>query len=103
MDVRNGEKNVKLFVPLKFQISIQGGNEMNCRIEKMDSFKIIGFKKQFNGETSYQEIPKYWDEVTETHGKRMFILNCGKLLTLNGIVLMEFLEPLICLARFGFR
>lgn len=73
MDVRNGEKNVKVFVPLKFQISIQGGNEMNCRIEKMDSFKIIGFKKQFNGETSYQEIPKYWDEVTETHAKRMFV------------------------------
>lgn len=61
----------------------------------MDSFKIIGFKKQFNSETSYQEIPKYWDEVTETDAKRMRILNCGKLLILNGIVLMDFLEHLI--------
>jgi len=72
MEARAGSKTIKVFVPLHFQISIQGGNEMNCRIEKMDSFKVIGFKHQFNIETSYTEIPKYWDEMNNSYGKKLW-------------------------------
>lgn len=36
---------------------------MDYKIEKMNSLKFIGVMKEFNNETAYQEVPKYWDEV----------------------------------------
>ena len=37
---------------------------LNYRIVEKAPFTIVGIKKRFNAETSYQEIPKYWDEWT---------------------------------------
>lgn len=72
LDVRAKSKKIKVFAPLQFQISISGGNKMNCKIEKMDAFKIIGFKRQFNMETSFREIPKFWDEVFGDYQKKFY-------------------------------
>lgn len=72
MEVRNKLRNIKIFIPLKIQISIQGGNKMNYRIEKMTNFKIIGFKRKFNMETSLSEIPKFWDEVFGSYAKKLY-------------------------------
>lgn len=36
---------------------------MDYKIEKMDGFELIGFIREFQHETSYGEIPKFWDEV----------------------------------------
>ena len=55
--------NVKVFLPLKITIDIKGGNEMNYTIEKKEKMQFIGFVKEFDTQTSYQEIPKFWDEV----------------------------------------
>ncbi len=68
VEVRNKKSNITVFLPIQFHFSIQGGNEMNCRIEKMESFKIVGFKRQFNVATSYKEIPEYWGEIFSTYG-----------------------------------
>ena len=40
---------------------------MDIKIEKENAFSIIVKTKQFNEETSFDEVPKYWDEYYE-HG-----------------------------------
>lgn len=51
------------FLPVKINITIQGGDKMNYKIQSMKNFKVIGFQKNFDSETSYAEIPKFWGEV----------------------------------------
>ena len=48
---------------------------MDYRIAPMFPFKVIGFQKVFDMETSYQEIPKYWDEICETYAKNVYAGN----------------------------
>lgn len=35
---------------------------MDYLVEKEESFKVIGFEKEFSTEDLYRQIPKYWDE-----------------------------------------
>lgn len=61
-------KVYQIFLPLKIKIEILGGKQMeNLKIEKMNSFKVIGLKRKFSFETSYTDIPKFWDEVLEKY------------------------------------
>ncbi len=55
--------NIKVFLPLKITINIQGGNNMDYVVEKMKNFKVIGFEREFTFDSAYQEIPKFWDEI----------------------------------------
>ena len=64
--VREGAP-IKPFLPLKVEISIHGGNQMDYKIKKMTGFKVIGFARVFAGETSYVEIPKFWDEIRDKY------------------------------------
>ena len=43
----------------------KGVINMDIKIEKEDAFSIIVKTKQFNEETSFDEVPKYWDEYYE--------------------------------------
>lgn len=36
---------------------------MEYKIEILENFKVIGFLKEFPSDSSFKEIPKYWDEV----------------------------------------
>jgi hypothetical protein len=61
-------KKVKVFLPLKVKIEIYGGHKVkelqeNLKIEKLPTFKVIGFARTFDFETAYLEIPKFWNEV----------------------------------------
>ena len=38
---------------------------MDYRIVEKAAFTVVGFGKRFNGETSYTDIPKFWDEHYE--------------------------------------
>ncbi len=69
--VRHGA-GIKPFLPLAVEISIHGGNQMDYRIKPMDGFKVIGFSRIFEGETSYVEIPKYWDEIGEKYAGKVW-------------------------------
>lgn len=61
--LRRDHSRIKTFLPLKIKVTIQGGNDMNFTVEKMDGFKVIGFERAFSFENSYEEIPKFWDEL----------------------------------------
>ena len=71
--VREGAPT-RTFLPLTIQITIQGGNQMDCKITPMFPFKVIGFQKEFDYETAYAEIPRFWDEISSsaTTGRRTF-------------------------------
>lgn len=60
-------QKIKVFLPLTISISIQGGTNMDYAVEKMDKMTVIGFDKRFSFESSYQDIPKFWDEYCEKY------------------------------------
>jgi len=61
------QKALVTFMPLRIDIQIMGGINMDYKIATFFPMKLIGFEKIFDGETSYQEIPKWWDEICEKH------------------------------------
>ena len=48
---------------------------MDVKITTMFPFQVIGFQKVFDGETSYEEIPKYWDEICEKYANNVYAGN----------------------------
>jgi len=54
--------NLKSMAPLKIIFKLEGGSVMDYRIETKQAFTVIGVVREFNSDTSYTEIPKFWDE-----------------------------------------
>ena len=54
--------NLRSLAPLHIKITLEGGTMLDYSIEKKAAFTVVGFKKRFNSDTSYQEIPKFWAE-----------------------------------------
>lgn len=50
------------FAPMKINLQ-EGGTMMEYRIEEKAVFTVVGYKRQFNSDTSYQEIPTWWTEM----------------------------------------
>lgn len=40
---------------------------MNCQIEKMDEFTVIGFEKAISNDTAYRDCPAFWAEIVGTY------------------------------------
>lgn len=70
--LRNDAGKIKVFLPLKITIHIQGGNDMDYTVEKMKGFKVIGYEREFSFDTSYQEIPRFWDEICHSKLAQLF-------------------------------
>ncbi|MCU7666120.1 GyrI-like domain-containing protein [Bacillus thuringiensis] len=64
-EARSSSHSLKAYSPMTFQLSIQGGNEMNYRIEEKEPFRIIGITKRvpivFNGVN--EEIASMWKSL----------------------------------------
>lgn len=71
MQLRKDASRMRVFLPLKIKIEILGGNEMDYIVEKMENFQIIGMEREFSFDTSYEQIPKYWDEFCEQYLARL--------------------------------
>ena len=65
----------KTFLPLKIQINIYGGDQMECKIAKMFGMKLIGFQKEFSYDNAYKEIPLFWDEICEKYAYNVYAGN----------------------------
>lgn len=63
---------MNVFQPLQVSISIQGGEKIDYRIEKMDAFEVIGIERSFKYETAFKEIPPFWDKC-----KKAYIGQCS--------------------------
>lgn len=53
---------LRSFAPLHVKVILEGGKMLDYRIVEKAPFTIVGFKRTFNTDTSYQEIPKFWNE-----------------------------------------
>lgn len=62
--MKGDAKKIKTFLPLRINVSVKGGNDMDYVVEKMEGMKVIGYERSFSYETSYQEIPKFWEEFS---------------------------------------
>ncbi len=60
--------SLKAFAPLKIKLTLEGANMLEYKIEEKLSFTVIGKMRKFNSDTSYDEIPKYWDEYAQSGG-----------------------------------
>ncbi len=72
--VREGAA-VRSFLPLTIRLSIQGGSQMDYKITPMFPFRVIGFQREFDYETSYEQIPKFWDEICEKYAYTVYAGN----------------------------
>ena len=53
---------LRSYLPLHIKLTLEGGHTMEYRIEEKAPFTVVGVCRTFNTETSYQEIPKFWQE-----------------------------------------
>lgn len=61
---------LRSFAPLHIKITLEGGSMLDYRIAEKAPFTIVGVKRPFNSDNSYQEIPKFWDEWLAQGDKR---------------------------------
>lgn len=61
---------LRSLAPVHIKISLEGGNMLDYKITEKGPFTIVGVKRPFNSDTSYQEIPKFWDEWMEDWDNR---------------------------------
>ena len=53
---------LRSLAPLHIKITMEVGTMLEYRIVEKAPFTIAGTRRRFNSDTSYQEIPKFWDE-----------------------------------------
>lgn len=59
---------IKSFAPIRIKLTLEGGTSMDYRIVEKASFTIMGKCRGFNTETSYTEIPLFWQEHYQNGG-----------------------------------
>ena len=75
---------LRAFAPLHIKITMEGGTMMDYRIVEKAPFTIVGVKRPFNSDSSYQEIPKFWDEWLAQGEKRPIMGTFGVCLDMKG-------------------
>lgn len=80
------EKGVKLrdFAPLRIAPSLEGGSMMEYKIIEKPTFTIIGRKRSFHSDDSYDRIPKFWNEHWADGGTGIVSGKYGLCIDLNG-------------------
>ena len=61
MQLRKEPMKMKVFLPLKLVLEVKGGDTLDMTVEKVESFRVIGFEKVFEAEGSFDTIPAFWD------------------------------------------
>lgn len=62
VQAKNGEGELKNYLPLKLHLSMKGGFEMECKIVKKPAFTVVGCSKVIRNEAGFAECPKFWTE-----------------------------------------
>ena len=75
---------LRSFAPLHTRITMEGGTMMEYRIVEKAPFTIVGVKKPFHSDSSYQEIPKFWDEWLAQGENRPIMGTFGVCLDMKG-------------------
>lgn len=59
---RSKGANLKSFARVRIKLTLEGGTMLEYKIVEKEQFTVMGKLRSFNMETSYSEIPKFWDE-----------------------------------------
>ena len=62
---RESGASLRSFAPLHIKISLEGGSMLDYRIVEKAPFTVVGFRKRFSAETSYSEVPAFWNDWTK--------------------------------------
>ncbi|MHC1682274.1 MAG: GyrI-like domain-containing protein [Clostridiaceae bacterium] len=67
-EAKSNGSHLKAFPPISFKITIKGVSEMNYRIEKKESFKIVGVKEHYelNIEENFAQVPLFWQKTHQS-------------------------------------
>lgn len=65
--IKKNPSKIKSYLPLKISISILGGTAMDCLVEKMNGFKVVGLRRRFDYDSAYGQIPLFWEEFCNTY------------------------------------
>lgn len=66
-EAKNRRQDIRTFLPLKVNITVTGGEKMDYTVDRMAAFRVIGFEREFSMDSSYAEIPRFWDEIMEQY------------------------------------
>ena len=66
--LRKNGGGIRSFVPLKIKITLEGGQNMDCRITKKEAFTVLCRAKTFPYEGAAVEVPQFWAEHFRTGG-----------------------------------
>lgn len=66
--------NLRSFAPVRIKLTLEGGTMMEYKIVEKAAFTVMGRSRMFNTETSYAEIPKFWQEHMQDGGSKIV---CG--------------------------
>ena len=54
--------SLRAFAPVHIKLTLEGGTMMEYKIVEKAAFTVMGRSRRFQAETSYAEIPKFWQE-----------------------------------------
>ena len=56
------------FAPLRIKVTLEGGQNMDCRIQKKEAFTVLCRAKTFRYEEGAEQVPRFWAEHFRTGG-----------------------------------
>ena len=59
---------VRSFAPLRIKVTLEGGQNMDCRIQKKEAFTVLCRAKTFRYEEGAEQVPQFWAEHFRTGG-----------------------------------
>ena len=87
---------LRSFAPLHIKITMEGGTMLDYRIVEKAPFTIVGVKRPFNSDTSYQEITKFRNEWLEQGENRSIMVTFGVCLDMKGKDFDYWIADLYC-------
>ena len=54
---------LRSYAPVKIKLTLEGGNMLEYRIVEKPQFTVVGIRRQFHSDSSYQQIPEFWEET----------------------------------------
>lgn len=80
---KNGAR-LRAYAPLQIKISLEGGTVLEYRISEKPAFTIMGRSKRVTTDTSYDEIPRFWQEHMESGESQTVCGMYGICMDING-------------------
>jgi len=60
---RKNKKALHSFAPIQIHLPLEGDTMLEYTIAEKAQFTVVGLSRMFNSDTSYQEIPDFWNET----------------------------------------